>query len=255
VGILETARQRVNAGALADAIFDPDAAGFLATLSGAMRAGYHYAPPRRCPFLRMSLRILSLTVATAVIAIGGARAETREVTFERDVRPILKAHCTHCHGEEEKPKGGVDLRLRRFMDKVLDEGGHVLVPGQPDQSEMVLLIREGEMPKKGKKVSPEELAVIERWIAQGAKVTKPEPESLAPGMFITDADSEFWSFKPVAKVTAPTIENAARVRTPIDAFVLARLREQHLDFAPDADKRTLLRRVTLDLTGLLPTRV
>ena len=112
------------------------------------------------------LTFLLLALAFAPVASG---AVTRELTFERDVRPILKAHCTHCHGEEEKPKGGVDLRLRRFMDKTLDDGGHVLVPGQPDESEMVLLIREGEMPKKGKKVSPEELAVIEQWIAQGAK--------------------------------------------------------------------------------------
>jgi len=198
-------------------------------------------------------RALSFSLITTLFAVAAVRAETGEVLFERDVRPILKAHCTHCHGEEEKPKGGVDLRLRRFMDKALEGGGHVLVPGQPDASEMMLLIREGEMPKKGKKVSPEELAVIERWITQGAKTSKPEPESMAPGMFITDEDREFWSFKPVVRSAVPPLENAARVRTPIDAFVLARLREQKLDFAPDADKRTLIRRVTLDLTGLLPT--
>ena len=129
------------------------------------------------------------------ISALAARGAEREPTFERDVRPILKAHCTHCHGEEEKLESGVDLRLRRFMDKALDGGSHVLVPGQPDKSEMVLLIREGEMPKKGKKVSPEELATIERWIAQGAKATKPEPETLAPGMFITDDDRKYWAFQ------------------------------------------------------------
>ncbi len=117
--------------------------------------------------------ILTIVTATA--------AAEREVTFEHDVRPILKAHCTSCHGEEEKPKGGVDLRLRRFMDKETEDGDHVLVPGKPDDSEMVRLIREGEMPKKGKKLTPEQLATIERWIAQGAKTTKPEPETLAPG--------------------------------------------------------------------------
>ncbi len=182
------------------------------------------------------------------------RAETRELTFERDVRPILKAHCTQCHGEEEKLRGGVDLRLRRFMDKELDGGEHVLVPGKPDDSEMVRLIREGEMPKKGKKVSAAELTVIEQWIAQGAKATKPEPESLAAGPFITEDDREFWAFKPVAPRSAPEIRNPkSEIRNPIDAFVLAKLREQKLDFAPEADRRTLIRRVTLDLTGLLPT--
>ncbi len=198
-------------------------------------------------------RACQLTLLAGALAVRSAGAETRELTFERDVRPILKAHCTHCHGEEEKPKGGVDLRLRRFMDRKLESGGHVLVPGRPDESEMVLLIREGEMPKKGKKVSPEELAVIERWIAQGAKAMKPEPESLAPGMFITDGDREFWSFQPVARPAVPEAGKNPRVRTPIDAFVLAKLRGQQLDLSPDADRRTLIRRVTLDLTGLLPT--
>src|SRR6266516_4726811 len=134
----------------------------------------------------MPLRISSLVLLAAIA--GTARSAERDVSFEKDVRPILKAHCTHCHGEEEKPKGGVDLRLRRFMDREVESGGHVLVPGKPDKSAMVLLIREGEMPKKGKMVSPEELAVIERWIAQGAKTAKPEPQSLPPGLFMTDED-------------------------------------------------------------------
>ena len=197
-------------------------------------------------------RALPLSLIAATFAVVSSRAETGDVLFERDVRPILKAHCTHCHGEEEKPEGGVDLRLRRFMDKALEGGGHVLVPGQPDKSEMVLLIREGEMPKKGKKLTAEQLAVIEKWIAQGAKINKPEPETLAAGMFITDEDRAWWSFQPIAKPTPPALEKADRVRNPIDAFVLAKLREQKLDFAPDADKRALLRRVTLDLTGLPP---
>src|SRR5260221_9660915 len=139
--------------------------------------------------------ILTIVTATA--------AAEREVTFEHDVRPILKAHCTSCHGEEEKPKGGVDLRLRRFMDKKTEDGDPVLVPGKPDDSEMVRLIRESEMPKKGKKLTPEQLATIERWIAQGAKTTKPEPETLAPGPLITDEDREFWSFKAVTKPAVP----------------------------------------------------
>ena len=118
---------------------------------------------------------------------------------------------------------------------------------------MVRLIREGTMPKKGKKVSPEELAVLERWITEGAKTSRPEPESLAPGPLITEEDREFWSFKPVARSPVPQLPEAERVRTPVDAFILAHLRTQGLDFAPDAEKRTLLRRVTLDLTGLPPT--
>jgi len=208
----------------------------------------------------MSSRVFSLLVPVTFLAAGMARADTRELSFEHDVRPILKTHCTHCHGEEESPKGGVDLRLRRFMDKPLEDGGHVVVPGKPDLSEMVLLIREGEMPKKGKKVSPEELAVIERWVAQGAKAIKVEPESMPPGMFITDEDRAWWSFRPIARPVVPGMDpaneptgSAPRIRNPIDAFVLERLRAQNLDFAPDAEQRTLIRRVSLDLTGLPPT--
>ena len=183
-----------------------------------------------------------------------ARGAPGELTFEKDVRPILKAHCTHCHGEEEKPKGGVDLRLRRFMDKELDGGLRVLVPGQPDKSEMVLLIREGEMPKKGKKVSEAELAILERWIAQGAKTAKPEPMTLAPGTIISEEDREYWAFQPVKRPAVPATQNAKfKVQNPIDAFVLAKLGTQGLAFAPEADRRTLIRRVSLDLTGLPPT--
>ena len=189
----------------------------------------------------------------ALAAPAFLRADDRPLTFEHDIRPILKAHCVQCHGEEEKPKGGVDLRLRHFMDKLTEDGDHVLVVGKPEDSEIVRVVREGEMPKKGKKLTAAELATLERWITQGAKVAKAEPETLPPGPYITDDDRQFWSFQPIAHPAAPKLENAARVRNPIDAFVLAKLREQKLDFAPDADKRTLIRRVTLDLTGLPPT--
>src|SRR4051812_17620501 len=109
----------------------------------------------------------------AAIGLGGrTRAATPDLTFERDVRPILKRHCFHCHGEGEKLKGGVDLRLRRFMEKPTEDGEHILVPGKPEESEMVKLVREGEMPAKGKKLQPAEIATIEQWIAQGAKTTR-----------------------------------------------------------------------------------
>ena len=200
----------------------------------------------------MSLRLPSLMILTVIA--GTARGGDREVSFEKDVRPILKAHCTHCHGEEGKPKGGVDLRLRRFMDKELDGGLHVLVPGQPDKSEMILLVREGEMPRKGKPLTPEQIAVLEKWIAQGAKTTRPEPMTLPPGTFIAEDDREFWSFKPITRPAVPNIQHSKfSIQNSIDAFVLAKLREQKLDFAPEADKAALIRRVTLDLTGLPPT--
>ena len=182
-----------------------------------------------------------------------ARGAERMLTFEKDVRPIVKAHCTHCHGEEEKPEGGVDLRLRRFMDQKLDGGSQVVVAGHPEQSELVRLIKNGEMPKKGKPLSEAELATIEQWIAQGAKTAKAEPLALAPGPIISDDDREYWAFQPVKRPAVPNEVDNRKVRTPVDAFLLKSMTKQGLTFAPEADRRTLIRRVTLDLTGLLPT--
>ncbi|MCB1275128.1 DUF1549 domain-containing protein, partial [Prosthecobacter sp.] len=197
----------------------------------------------------MKLSFAVLLCSLAVTARGGEAV----LTFEKDVRPIVKAHCTHCHGEEEKPEGGVDLRLRRFMDMALDGGGHVVVAGDPAKSELVKIIKSGEMPKKGKQVSEADLAVIEKWIAQGAKTAKPEPLVMAPGPIIMDEDREYWAFQPVKRPKVPSNVDAKQVRTPVDAFVLAKMGEKGLNMAPEADRRTLIRRVTLDLTGLLPT--
>jgi cytochrome c553 len=195
---------------------------------------------------------LTPVVLFSALAVTAAGAE-RVLTFEKDVRPIVKAHCTHCHGEEEKPEGGVDLRLRRFMDLPLDGGKHVIVAGHPEQSEMVRLIKNGEMPKKGKQLTEQELVTLEQWIAQGAKTARPEPLALAPGPIISDDDREYWAFQPVMRTAVPTQVDAKQVRTPVDAFLLKSMAQKKLTFAPEADRRTLIRRVTLDLTGLLPT--
>src|SRR5229473_1640028 len=89
-------------------------------------------------------------------------------TFEKDIRPILKAHCFDCHGEGEKLKGGLDLRLQRLMLKGGDDG-LVIVPGKPDQSLLFKLVQSGEMPKRDKKLTREQAALIKHWIATGAK--------------------------------------------------------------------------------------
>jgi hypothetical protein len=197
---------------------------------------------------------MKLTPAVLLCSLAvTARGAERMLTFEKDVRPILKTHCTHCHGEEEKPKGGVDLRLRRFMDLKLDGGTHVIVPGQPAQSELLRLIKNGNMPKKGKQVSAAEQAIIAQWIAQGAKTARPEPLVLAPGPIISDDDRQYWAFQPVKRPAVPADVDAKQVRTPVDAFLLKSMSAQGLTFAPEADRRTLIRRVSLDLTGLLPT--
>ena len=202
---------------------------------------------------RVRLRLFPL-LATALLGVAAAAraAKGEAISFEQDVRPILKTHCFRCHGEMEKPKGGVDLRLRRFMLHQTDDGP-VMVPGKPEQSLMFKLARSGEMPKADKKVPPADLAVIEKWIRAGARTARPEPEQSPHGFYLTAEDREFWSFQPIRRPAPPKLKNAARARTPVDAFVLEKLHEQKLDFAPDADKLALVRRVYLDLTGLPPT--
>ena len=170
-----------------------------------------------------------------------------ELSFERDIRPIVKTHCFQCHGEGGKLKGGVDLRLRRFMLRELkDGGGHVMVPGQPEASEMLRLVREGEMPKEGRKLNAAEIATLEKWIAAGAPTVREEPAEV-PKFFITEEEREFWAFQPIARPAVPAPGN------PVDAFIAAKLADQGLAFAPESDSRTLIRRLSLDLTGLPPT--
>ena len=92
------------------------------------------------------------------------------LTFEKDIRPILKAHCFDCHGEGEKLNGGLDLRLQRLMLKGGDDGP-VIVPGKPERSLLFKLVHSGEMPKRDKKLTREQVALIKQWIVTGAKTS------------------------------------------------------------------------------------
>ncbi|PYJ05932.1 MAG: hypothetical protein DME25_07500, partial [Verrucomicrobia bacterium] len=178
-------------------------------------------------------------------------APSCSLTFERDIRPIFKAHCFQCHGEGEKLKGGVDLRLRRLM-LTNSESGPVIVPKKPGESVLLRMVSSKEMPKSGKKLTSEQISKIEKWIKQGAPTLRPEPAEV-PKFFITEEERAFWAFQPVKRPTPPMVRDRKSVRTAIDAFILATLETKALGFAPPADKRTLIRRVTHDLTGLPPT--
>ena len=171
--------------------------------------------------------------------------------FERDIRPLFKTHCFQCHGEDEKTKGGVDLRQRRRMLSDASKG-KVLVPGQPGASRLWDQVNSGEMPKGGKKLAPNELALLERWIRRGAPTLRPEPDVLPP-FVITEEERQFWAFQPIRKPTVPKVRSRSGVRTPIDSFVVARLEQAGLRLAKPASPESLIRRVTFDLTGLPPT--
>jgi hypothetical protein len=190
--------------------------------------------------------------ALLLLLAAGPAAADEPLTFEQHVRPILRAYCLDCHGGAEKHAGGLDLRLKRFA-VVGGKGGAAVVPGEPGKSPLVERLKAGEMPPGEKKVPADQIAVIEKWIAGGARTRRDEPATLPPGLGITAEERAYWFYQPLARPTPPSIASD-RVRTPVDAFVLAKLRDKGLSFNPDADRGTLLRRATFDLTGLPPTQ-
>lgn len=193
-----------------------------------------------------------VVAASMLVLTFAVRASTPSLTFEKDIRPILKAHCFDCHGEGEKLRGGLDLRLRRFMVKGGNEGP-AIVPGKPDKSLLITMVQSGDMPKREKKLTPQEIDRLKKWIAAGAKTARAEPTELGQGSGITEEERAFWSFQPIREPAVPKTKPKDRARTPVDAFVVSELARQKLSFSPDAEKVTLLRRAYFDLIGLPPT--
>jgi len=208
----------------------------------------------RKPALRSSIaRTYGLLFPLACLLLASTTSvAVSPPTFEKDIRPILKAHCFDCHGEGEKLSGGLDLRLRRLMLKGGDDGP-VIVPGKPDKSLLFKMVHSGDMPKRGKKLTREQVESIRSWIAAGAKTSRTEPAEIAKGSNVTEEERAFWSFQPIRHPTVPPTKPKDSARTPIDAFLLNAMAKQKLGFSPDAEKITLLRRASFDLIGLPPT--
>ena len=178
----------------------------------------------------------------AVLGLPLGQAAT--VTFEVDVRPILKAHCFHCHGEDGSAKGGLDVRLRKLLLKG-GKHGPAIVPGQAEKSLFYTKIRDGEMPKEQAKLPAAQIETLRRWIEQGAETARPEPDS--PDEWITDEERRFWAFQPIKNPPVP-----GGTANPIDAFLLETLRPLGQGFARHAQPRTRFRRAASDLLGLPP---
>lgn len=184
-----------------------------------------------------------------------------DVLFEKDVRPILKAHCFHCHGEEPELAGSLDLRLVHLMQSGGDSGPAVAA-GKLAESILYERIVAGEMPPGGKQLSDEERATIAAWIEQGARTARPEPLDPADAKF-TEEELSHWAFQPPVKPPLPPLPTVAEqlldgakasaTAEPVDRFIEAKLLQAGLRFAPRADKATLLRRLKFDLHGLPPT--
>lgn len=199
---------------------------------------------------RVFVAIIAFAVGM-VASAWGADNESAPLTFEKDIRPIFRAHCYDCHGAAEELKGGLDLRLVRSLLKGGDSGP-VITKGNPEESYLLDRILIGEMPPGETKVPDQEIAILEKWIAAGAPTARPEPESLAPGLGITQEERNFWSFQPIRSPKVRVFPPEARVRTPIDALVLAAMPDG-LAFTSDADRSALIRRLFFDVIGLPPS--
>lgn len=176
---------------------------------------------------------------------------SRAPEFERDVRPILKAHCWHCHGEEPELGGEFDARLVRSLKKG-GESGPAIELGNADESLLMKRILSEEMPPGDKKLNLAEKNVIRQWINAGGNHARPEPASLPIGEILTDDDRNHWSFLPIVRPDVPQVHASSLCRTPIDNFILAKLEAIGHGFNPEADRAILVRRASLDLLGLPP---
>jgi mono/diheme cytochrome c family protein len=177
--------------------------------------------------------------------------------FTRSVRKTLSDNCLKCHGLD-KMRAGLDLATRESLLKG-GENGPVVVPGKGKSSKLYRLtahLDEPHMPPKtaGKKLTQAQLDDLVRWIDLGAAYDRPLVERPGAGkpktLVVTAEDRRFWSFRPLARPAIPPVKNVGWVRNPIDRFVLARLEEKGLSPTPEAHRRTLLRRLQFDLTGL-----
>ena len=208
----------------------------------------------------LSARFLSLLAAP--LALTGTSVAAPDATgldfFEKKIRPVLLANCLECHSAQKgKTKGGLDMDSRQAMLTGGDSGPS-LVAGDAEKSKIIEGVRwtnqDFQMPPK-KKLSAAEIADLEAWVAMGAPDPR-EPKAVTGkgkhGIDIAEG-RKFWSFRPISDPAVPKVKNAAWVKTPVDAFVLAKLDEAGFQPSPAADKRTLIRRATFDLIGLPPT--
>ncbi|MBI3871443.1 MAG: PSD1 domain-containing protein [Verrucomicrobia bacterium] len=203
-------------------------------------------------FAALALALPSVSTRSAGAADAAAPSKRDPaLTFEQHVRPILKAHCFDCHGEGDRLRGGLDLRLRRLMVQG-GESGPALVPGQAEASLVFKMVSSGKMPKRDRKLSAAEIETLSRWIREGAGTAREEPRTLGEGMQITAEERSHWAFQPLRRPSVPKLPDPSP-RNPIDSFLAARQAAKGVSFSPDASSRALVRRAFLDLWGLPPT--
>ena len=185
---------------------------------------------------RISALILSLTV-TMLVDGTAQNSHAAKIEFNRDIRPILSDACFHCHGPDKNTReSGLRLDIRDEALKAAESGELPIVPGKPEKSEIIRRIltddKDDQMPpaKAHKPLTAAQKELLRKWVAQDAEYQM------------------HWAYLPVQRPVVPALASH-----PVDAFIRQRLTAENLQPAPEADRTTLIRRVTLDLTGLPPT--
>src|SRR5262249_34986016 len=173
----------------------------------------------------------------ALLPAAARAADRDEIRFNRDIRPILSNRCFKCHGPDLK-KAGLELQSRDSVHKKLKPGVAAIAPGKSADSELIARVtadNRERMPPKGDPLTPEQIATLKKWIDQGAVY------------------EEHWAYVKPVKRPLPEVKDRGWVRHGVDAWVLARLEQEGLKPAAEAEKAELLRRASLDLPGLPPT--
>jgi mono/diheme cytochrome c family protein len=206
-------------------------------------------PPAKIALLILiTMRLVWLSLSLALATGAGQAAE--QVDYRRDIQPLLTRHCYECHGPDKQKSG-----LRLDTVAAATKGGYngaAIVPGKSGESLLIAaLTGSGDvtrMPEDRPPLSAAEIELFKAWIDQGATA----PADDLPAASKADA-SKHWAFQPLAGVAAPVVSRPEWVRNPIDVFILARLDAEKLTPSPEADRATLIRRLSLDLTGVLPS--
>ena len=191
-------------------------------------------------FGRKLAGLLVVTLLTFGVVVEARHSWWRSdpVHFARDIRPILNQNCMPCHGGVRQ-KNGVSFLFREEALGVGKSGRRTIVPGKPDESELMARITSSDpdtrMPYHAAPLPPGQIALIRRWIKEGAQ------------------REDHWAFVAPKPQPLPAVKRPAWIRHPLDQFILARLEKEGLEPSPESEKSELLRRVSLDLTGLPPT--
>lgn len=208
---------------------------------------------RRC-LLAMTVCLLTFGGVASILAEEAAVGSPEAIEqFERTVRPILAERCQSCHGSKTE---WASLRLDSRA-KILEggESGPAIVAGNASLSELISRVSSDDPdirmppPGEGDPLSAAEIQALTHWIDQGAAW----PASVDPASDPMQAAQDHWAFQPISNPAPPAVQDEAWIRQPVDRFILRRLESQGLKPSPPADRRTLIRRATYDLTGLPPT--